>query len=309
MINGFDNRSFLSHAFDIDIKTESLQPSQSNAASHQAIGMNAQIITFVDKVLKEHRQAQLTPRESCILHALLEDRTYQQAGKDSGYSEGTLQNAASKLFRDLSIIFDRDINRRNCQVMIQSMMEVNNSSTRPSETFQAAINIDLWMLVNHCQLLTLRSSEAEQAKGLLQSFFYRYYTHFHRAIWIDINLFNSLPEVLAELITSLEPIDLTLMTTEQMLKLLLERLREQRCLIALDCSTCKPNCHQDDFCHEIFTAITPHRHSSSFVSNCQWQPPKSEKKPLATVPQHLSIKTIDSKYLEIIEKLVFGQRL
>jgi hypothetical protein len=307
MINGLEKQSFLSRVFDIDAKT--LPLSQPIADSYQEIEINEQIITFVNKALLEHRQAQLTGREECVLNALFEDQTYQQAGKDSRYSEGTLQNAASKLFKDLSHIFDRDINRRNCQVIIKAVMERGSSPSHQIEQAQAAISIDLWMLLNHCQLLTLRSTAAQQDKGLLQSFFYRYYTHFHRAIWIDISLFDSLPKVLAELITSLDPIDLTFLSTDQMLKLLVERLREQRCLIAINCSASAPNCDQDDFCHQIFTAITPHRHSSSFVSNCQWQSPKAEHKPLASVPQHLSIKTIDSEYLEIIEKLVFGQRL
>jgi hypothetical protein len=306
MINGLEKQSFLSRVFDIDANT--LQLSQPTADSHKEFEMKVRVITFVNNTLLEHRQAQLTGREECVLNALFDDQTYQQAGKDSGYSEGTLQNAASKLFRDLSHIFDRDINRRNCQVIIKAIMGPDDHQNHQIENAQAAINIDLWMLVNHCQLLTLRSTEATQDKELLQSFFYRYYTHFHRAIWIDVNLFNSLPEVLTELITSLEPIDLTFLTTDQMLKLLIDRLREQRCLIAMNCSASEPSGHQDDFCHQIFTAIAPQRHSSSFVSNCQWRPPKSERKPLASVPQHLSIKTIDSKYLEIVEKLVFGQR-
>jgi hypothetical protein len=308
MLNELEVSSFLPHTFNSH--PEARSKLQSMTSSSQKAELNETIIAFVSKSLLKYRKAQLTSREECVLEALLEEQTYLKAGKDNGYSEGTLQNAASKLFKDLSSIFDRDITRRNCQVIITEVMALDASQHSLSTTSQTTINIDLWMLVNHCQLITLRSTTPSQEKRLLQSFFYRYYGHFHRAIWLDINLFESFRAVLADLITTLNPMtDLTYTNIDRMQELLMECLREQRCLIAIDCSACASACGKNDFCHQLFMAMNPHRHSSSFVANCHWQPPHSEQKPFKSTPQQLSIKTTDTEYLEIVEKLVFGQQI
>jgi hypothetical protein len=96
--------------------------------------------------------------------------------------------------------------------------------------------------------------------------------------------------------------DLTYHSVDRLLELLIERMHHQRCLIAVECgdSQVAGDC---DSCHQVLTAVASRRHSSLFISNCNWQ--QCSLEPLQNNPHRLSIKTTDVEYLGIIKNLAF----
>jgi hypothetical protein len=265
--------------------------------------MNENTLDFVTSLLLQKRKIHITPREECILKALFYGQTYQQAGKEYGYSEGTLQNAASKLFKDFSQIFDREINRRNCKAILSEVIGTIDRRSVVSTEEQVAINVDLWMHENHCKVIIIDPNKNQDSKKILQSCFNNYYSHFHSAIWLDLQLFSSIGSFLIELINTIGPaIDLTYHNVDRLLDLLIERMYYQRCLIAVECGDLQlaGDC---DSCHQVLTAVAARRHSSLFISNCNWQ--QCSLEPLQNTPHRLSIKTTDVEYLGIIKNLAF----
>ncbi len=265
--------------------------------------MNENTLEFVTSLLSQKRKIHITPREECILKALFYEQTYQQAGKEYGYSEGTLQNAASKLFKDFSQIFDREINRRNCRVILSEVISTVDRRSMIAVEEQTAINVDLWMYENHCRVITIDPNKNQDSEKILQSCFNNYHSYFCSAIWLDLQLFSSINSFLIELINTIEPmIDLTYRSVEQLLDLLIEQMQHQSCLIAVKCgdlqlaSECKS-------CQQVLTNVSSRRHRSLFISNCNWQQLSSE--PFQNNPHRLSIKTNDVDYLEIIKNLAF----
>jgi hypothetical protein len=265
--------------------------------------MNENTLEFVSSLLSQKRKIHITPREECILKALFYEQTYQQAGKEYGYSEGTLQNAASKLFKDFSQIFDREINRRNCKAILSEVIGTVDRRSMVATEEHVAINVDLWMHENHCRVIIIDPTKNQDSKKILQSCFNNYYPHFRSAIWLDLQLFSSIGSFLIELINTIGPVmDLTYHSVDRLLELLIERMHHQRCLIVVECgdSQVAGDC---DSCHQVLTAVASRRHSSLFISNCNWQ--QCSLEPLQNNPHRLSIKTTNVEYLGIIKNLAF----
>jgi hypothetical protein len=266
--------------------------------------MNENTLEFVTSLLSQKRKIHITAREKCILKALFYEQTYQQAGKEYGYSEGTLQNAASKLFKDFSQIFDREINRRNCRAVLSEVIGTVDRRDVLRVEEQVPINIDLWMNENHCRVIVIDPNKNQDSKKILWSCFNNYYSHFRTAIWLDLQLFSSISSFLIELINTIGPIiDMTYHSVDRLLDLLIERMNHQCCLIAVECSNLQL-AGECDSCNQLLTAISSRIHNSLLISNCNWQQcslglPKNN-------PHRLSIKTTDMEYLEIVKNLAFG---
>jgi hypothetical protein len=266
--------------------------------------MNENTLEFVTSLLLQKRKIHVTPREECILKALFYEQTYQQAGKEYGYSEGTLQNAASKLFKDFSQIFDREINRRNCKAVLSEVISTVDRRSMVKAEVQTAINVDLWMHENHCRVIIINPDKNQDSKKILQSCFNNYYSHFRSAIWLDLNLFSSVGGFLIELINTIGPVmDLTYHSVDRLLDVLIERMYHQRCLIAVNCGDLQV-ISESDSCHQVLTNVVSRMHNSLFISNCNWQNNRIES--FKNNSNRLSIKTTDVEYLGIIKNLAFS---
>ena len=266
--------------------------------------MNENTLEFVTALLLQKRKIHVTPREKCILKALFYEQTYQQAGKEYGYSEGTLQNAASKLFKDFSQIFDREVHRRNCKAVLSEVISTVDQRSIVATAEQIAINVDLWMDENHCKVIIVDPNKNQDSKKILRSCFNNYYAHFHSAIWLDLQLFSSIGGFLIELINTIGPaLDLTYHNVDRLLDLLIERMSHQRCLIAVECGDLPvaSACNSRD---QLLTTVASRLHNSLFISNCNWQHCATES--LKKNPHRLSIKTTDVEYLKIIQDLAFS---
>jgi hypothetical protein len=128
-------------------------------------------INFLQLILEHHpkRARNITPREKCIVKAILSDRTYQQVGSMEAYSEGSLQNAASKLFRDLDYLLCTKVDRKNFKVTVGEAMA---KSLRQEST--AILTTNLWILEGRSQVVTinnkLESSQSFSVLSLLNSY-------------------------------------------------------------------------------------------------------------------------------------------
>jgi hypothetical protein len=111
---------------------------------------------FLDSIrtiLGQHpnRTKHITPREVCVIEAVLDGQTYQRAGSTSGYSEGSLQNAAAKLFADLSLLLGGiKVSRRNFRVVMTKWIESNTGDGRT-----ALVTANMWVLSDRIQLVAI----------------------------------------------------------------------------------------------------------------------------------------------------------
>jgi hypothetical protein len=153
-------------------------------------------INFLQLILEHHpkRARNITPREKCIVKAILSDRTYQQVGSMEAYSEGSLQNAASKLFRDLDYLLCTKVDRKNFKVMIGEAMA---KSFRQES--MAVLTTNLWILAGRSQVVTINnkldSSRSFSVLSLLNSYSPLFARTFCYQAWKD--------DPLSELMTGL----------------------------------------------------------------------------------------------------------
>ena len=89
------------------------------------------IIQKLDNHLIENQQPPLNPIERSILQGMLEEKTYSQIAKETGYSSTYITNVvAPKLWRRMSEVMGQKITKKNCQYLLQSYFTVSTTTTR-----------------------------------------------------------------------------------------------------------------------------------------------------------------------------------
>jgi hypothetical protein len=123
-----------------------------------------QIEYVVQQLLRSGgRVAGLTELEKLVIVSIVQKITYRQAGTEYKYTESSFQNAASKLFKDLSSIVRILINRRN----FLEVMEEQRSKTSEPEVVFDCIQANLWVSSEKARLVSI-SYQAPQVLDLTE---------------------------------------------------------------------------------------------------------------------------------------------
>jgi hypothetical protein len=81
--------------------------------------------SLLDKQLIEICEHPLNPVEILILKGIWEGLTYSEIGQKKGYSSDYLTNvAAPKLYKKLSKLLDKNVNKKTCRTSLESYTAV-----------------------------------------------------------------------------------------------------------------------------------------------------------------------------------------
>jgi hypothetical protein len=223
-------------------------------------------INFLQLVLESHPQRvkSITPREKCIVKAILSDRTYQQVGSTEAYSEGSLQNAASKLFRDLNYVLCTEVDRKNFKATISAAMA---KGTR--REVASGVTTNLWILEGRSQVVTINnkfgSSQEFSVLNLVNSYSPLFASTFCYQSWKDdpltelaINLVGNAGPDYAKQILAGEP---------QAIKQFIELLQKNPSLVIVEyeLTPSSDSYEPRSGCIDLLWTLATKAHNSCFV--------------------------------------------
>lgn len=81
-------------------------------------------VVEVDRLLKEKTGKQLNSLEIAVLEGTYQRQKYQQIANNYGCTEKSVKNAASILWKKLSSLYDRTINKKNVTSASASLRSV-----------------------------------------------------------------------------------------------------------------------------------------------------------------------------------------
>ncbi len=159
----------------------------------------------VQCLLKDsNRQGGLTEVEKLVIGSIIQGMTYGQASAQYKYTESSLQNAASKLFKDLSRIIGVPINRRNFREIIQKEREVipNTNNINNDQTVFDRIQANFWVRGNRAQIISVGYSARQVLE--MTGYLIKYSPQFEATFCLDMSEKVSVIEMLWSLCGTLQ---------------------------------------------------------------------------------------------------------
>jgi hypothetical protein len=148
---------------------------------------------FVRRLLQDGlRKAGLTELEKLIIASIVQNITYAQASAEYKYTESSLQNAAARLFKDLTQVLGLGVNRRN----FLEVIEQARSDALDTEIFESEkmvlnrIQAHIWVRSEKAQLVSI-SYQAPQVLDLTE-YLLEYSQRFGATFCLDVED-NTLP--------------------------------------------------------------------------------------------------------------------
>ncbi len=156
------------------------------------------VLDFLLAALSNHpsRKNSLSDRERCIIAGVLQRKTYQQMAVAERYTEGSLQNAASALFKDLTVVLKQKVNQQNFLEVLAAAMDQKNPLRSP-----LMIVCQAWLRENRAQVVCLEPLGQSKNSSLTTSMLERYSRRFDQTIMVHVWQCESFDDVLTRLLT------------------------------------------------------------------------------------------------------------
>ncbi|PHJ66165.1 serine/threonine protein kinase [Nostoc linckia z18] len=91
------------------------------------------LVDIVNRKLVEIQEDPLHSTEIIVLQGVYDNKTYEQIAQEERYSCGYITNVvAPRLYRKLSLIFDRRVNKKNCRILLESYITEQTTATKKS---------------------------------------------------------------------------------------------------------------------------------------------------------------------------------
>jgi hypothetical protein len=150
-----------------------------------------EIAEFLSRLLQENsiRKGDITALEKLVTVIISQKMTYQQASVKYQYTESSFQNAASRLFKDLSLIVKTPVNRKNIFDLIEREKELALKTVN-SKIVLEHISADFWVRSERAQLVSI-SYRANKSIDLTD-YLVKYSPNFQTTFCADIKS-NSSP--------------------------------------------------------------------------------------------------------------------
>lgn len=193
-----------------------------------------EIALFIKQLLKNNSRgsAALTELEMIVIGVIIKNITYRQASIQYQYTESSFQNAASHLFKELSLVLGTPVNRRNFVEVLEKewllIQEVESSSSVVFDRLQSSF----WIRSEKAKLVSI----SYHANHLLDitSYLISYSPQFEATYCLDLSSKSSPLELLWSLCHSLQ---LSLPTPKNdlsaLLKIIGSALKQHRTLFVL----------------------------------------------------------------------------
>jgi hypothetical protein len=192
-----------------------------------------QIERVVQSSLKSgSRRRGLTEVEKLVIKSIVQSMTYQQASAKYLYTESSFQNAASRLFKDLSSVMGESINRRNFVDTIAKKQLVELDGNPVEKMKFERIQANLWVQGNKAKIVSV-SYSAPQFLDVTE-YLIKYSQHFDATFCLDVNIQLPVLEMLWKLCDVLQvPLPAPRHDKELILQLIKTALQKKSTLLLL----------------------------------------------------------------------------
>jgi hypothetical protein len=144
----------------------------------------------------------LTKIEKLIIESIVDGLTYRQAGAKYQYTESSLQNAASRLFRELSTIMGMSVTRHNFLDLVSQRPPV--APTPETKNYQVvfdSLQANLWVREDRAQLVSIDYKSVQVLD--MTEYLVKYSPRFRATFCLDIGHHNSSLELVESLYDAL----------------------------------------------------------------------------------------------------------
>lgn len=193
-----------------------------------------EIVLFIKQLLKNNGRgdANLTELETLVINVVMKKVTYRQASIQYQYTESSFQNAASHLFKELSLALETRISRRNFAEVLEKEWLLAAETQSSSPTVFDQLRASLWIRGEKAKLVSI----SYHANNLLDitNYLIRYSPQFEVTYCLDISRKNSPLELLWSLCNSLQlPLPMQKNDQPALLKSISTALKQHRTLLVL----------------------------------------------------------------------------
>jgi hypothetical protein len=194
-----------------------------------------EIALFVRDLLKNDSRGKysLTELEVLVIDVITKKNTYRQASTEHQYTESSFQNAASRLFSELSLVLGVPINRRNfLDSLEKKRTAVKEVAVPPTTIIFDRLQANLWIRSEKAKLISI-SYHANIFLDLT-SYLINYSPHFEVTYCLDVSGKSSSLELLWSLCNSLQlPLPTQKDDRSALIKLIGLALKKHKILLVL----------------------------------------------------------------------------
>lgn len=161
------------------------------------------MLALTEQLLNEGgiRRSGLTELDKLLVGCILGRKSYRQASLDHQYTESSFQNAASRLFKDLSLVFDKKLNRRNFAEVMGEEYERRRAKELEGEIVFDRLQAQLWLREKQARILSV-SYQANQVLDIAD-YLVNFSPHFAVTLCLQVSVQSSAVELLWSLCQSL----------------------------------------------------------------------------------------------------------
>jgi hypothetical protein len=163
-----------------------------------------EISLFVKQILKNSARgsATLTELEMLVISTVMKKVTYRQASIQYQYTESSFQNAASHLFKELSLALGTRISRKNFAEVLEKEWLLAAEAQSASTTVFDRLQASLWIRAEKAKLVSI-SYHANHPLDIT-NYLIKYSPQFEVTYCLDVSSKNSPLELLWSLCNSLQ---------------------------------------------------------------------------------------------------------
>jgi WD40 repeat protein len=204
-------------------------------------------IEFVNRLLRNSRQRELSEVELVAFNGIWLDISYQASSQNSNYETATIKNTASKLLQDISEAVGDRVSKKSCKSVLLRIASTNEERVDLADAptdIQPFCGRDAeldkltgWLTIDRCKLVGILGiggiGKTALAARLSDEGLGR---NFDRAIWRSLREAPPLPQLLGELVQFLsEFTEIEVPSgSDRSIARLLYYIQQKRCLIVLD---------------------------------------------------------------------------
>jgi hypothetical protein len=192
------------------------------------------VLALAEKLLNDGglRKGGLTELEKLTIGCILSGKSYRQASLAHRYTESSFQNAASRLFKDLSLTLNKKLSRRNFLEVMEEEFDRRRAAELKGEIVFEWLQAQLWLREKQAQLVSV-SYRANQVLDI-SDYLVIFSPQFAMTLCVNASEQGSSVELLWNLCQSLQvTIPKTRGDVSGLLKLVGGALRRRKTLLVL----------------------------------------------------------------------------
>jgi hypothetical protein len=205
------------------------------------------IENFLDQLLQtsDARKGGMTELEKLVIASIQQKTTYQQASNRHQYTESSFQNAASRLFKDLSSTLGVAVNKKNVLDVAEREIALQNTST--AKIVVEYIRANFLVNADRAQLVSI-SYQSSMSLDLTE-YLVKYSPNFRATFCSRVKNNTSPLGLLLNLCHQLQiPLPAPANNLQNLLKTIQEKLAKHSTLIALELDqSAEARSHWGDF--------------------------------------------------------------